>query len=373
MSAVSKDISTPDFKGNPEEISLYIKQILSEYPQVRTGQDTAYLTGTDGMKRALGIHVPQSYTPDHPMPAVIWLHGGVNGDRKDRGAEVAHYFAKESDSLYFLFAAVSGERGATWFDETGISNIQMALHYLKTHYNIDDDRVILSGVSDGGTGCYVSGMNYPDEYAGYIICSSSPEILPMMGIPFLAGNMRLRSWHIVHGGHDRLYPGEKIKTIVEQLKSLGIKITFDYYEQMPHGLDYMPQEKPAIMQFIKSTFRVPCPKDISFETFNRMKVAWLSVDSIIPPQSFGETSPGSIEGHFKGNILLLSSKGIRAISLYIPVELLDFNKKVQVLWNGKTIFDGFLKQNTDIMLMDAIKTRARSFMPRAKLELTLND
>jgi len=42
-----------------------------------------------------------------------------NGTKQDRGAEAAHYFAKESDSLYFLFAAVSGEVVQTWFDEVG--------------------------------------------------------------------------------------------------------------------------------------------------------------------------------------------------------------------------------------------------------------
>ena len=305
------------------------------------------------------------------MPVVLWLHGGVNGTRQDRGAEVAHYFANESDSLYFIFAAASGERGATWFDEVGIRNILQSLHYIKSRYNVDDNRVILAGVSDGGTGCYVSGMNYPDEFAGYLVCSASPSLLPMMGIPVLPGNMRLRPWHIVHGGKDHLYPGEEMKALMEKFKAMGIPLTFHYYPDMPHGLDYMPMEKPAVMDFFRTTVRNPQPAEIQFETYSGMKVSWLSVDSLLPPPPFSENTPASIHARISGNRVEIRSTGVRVLSIYAAAPLFNAGEELHVVWNGKNAFQGRAQLDTDVMLETAGRWRDRAFLPFCRLELAL--
>ena len=97
----------PDFRADAGEARSLVRELLVPAGATRTGQDTVFLKGSDGKKRALGLHVPAAYTSAKPVPLLIWLHGGVHGTRRDRGAEAAHYFARESDSCYFIFAAVS--------------------------------------------------------------------------------------------------------------------------------------------------------------------------------------------------------------------------------------------------------------------------
>jgi hypothetical protein len=216
-------------------------------------------------------------------------------------------------------------------------------------------------------------MHTPDAFAGYLVCSASPALLPMMGIPVLPENMRLRPWLIVHGGKDHLYPGEEIKALMGKFESMGIPLTFHYYPDMPHGLDYMPKEKPAVMDFFRTALRNPLPAEVAFETLSSMKVSWLSIDSLLPPRPFAETAPGVVHARCSGDSVEIRSTGVRALSLYIAAPLFNWREKLTVIWNGGTTFQGRVSPDTDFMLLFAREARDRAFLPFCKLELKAND
>jgi predicted esterase len=357
----------PDFRADAGEALSLVREALVPGAGARKGQDTVFLKGTDGKKRALGLHVPVDYTPVKPVPLLIWLHGGVHGTRQHRGAEVAHYFARESDSCYFIFAAVSGEQGATWFDETGIKNILESLEYIRSHYNIDDDRVFLAGVSDGGSACYVSGSLYPDNFAGYIVCSGSPGLARVLGLPFLPVNMKLRKWFVIHGGRDRLYPGEAVQPVIEGLAGQGVAVQFHYYENLGHGLDYMPMEKPHVLRFIREARRDPCPDGLVFECVVPMRVSWLRADVLI-----GNTTvrPARISARKSGTRVDVTSQRVRAFSLYCVPPLFRPGEKIEVFLNGERLGSRTCRPDLAFLLNFAARTRDKSFVPFCRLEFT---
>jgi len=353
--------TTTHFSGQFEEAQPLILKALQHFTVTRTGQETLSVTGMDLKPRALGLHVPRSYTPSRAWPLVIWLHGGVSGTRQDRGAEVAHYFARESDSLSFLFAAPSGEQNATWFDEAGISNIQTALQLLKSRYNIDENRIILAGVSDGGTGCYLAGSLYPNSFAGFLVCSSSPDMLTAMGLYLSPINMKLRTWHIVHGGQDRLYPGPLVKTRVEQLKNEGIDLHFSYYPDAPHGLEYMPSEKPLVMQFILNAKRNALPSQIEYEATAPLRVSWLET----LPQSPGV--PVLVSASIKQNEITLQTNRPATLSVYLVSPLMSPTIPLRIRINGQERYNQLPTVNLFETLRFAYHNRDRTIIPFAKL------
>lgn len=356
------DTVTP-FTGDPALAARLLRDELAVRKPARTGQDTLSVIGPDAKARALGIHVPAGDGPEKGRPLVLWLHGGVNGTRPDRGAEVAHYFARESDSLGFVFAAVSGERGATWFDPAGIGNVRAALALLKTRLNIDDDRVILSGVSDGGTGCYAAAMLYPDPFAGFLVCSASPDILPMLGLPFFPDNLKFRSWHVVHGGKDRLYPGERIRSLMDSLKSAGVPLTFHYHSDLPHGLDYMPQEKPAIMDFFRTARRNPLPNPVQFQAAAPLRLSWIGVDSL--------SGSARVAATLSDSLLHISGDGFRTLALYPALPLFTPGKRLRILVNGRTLWNKTLEPDLLFMARFAAAGRDRSFLPWTRIVLAM--
>ncbi len=360
-----------DFTGEPNEVERLITKVLAEHGPVRAGQDTAYITGLDGKQRALGLHIPALYAPERLAPVVLWLHGGGNGTRQDKGADAAHFFAREADSLYFIFAAVSGERGATWFDETGMANIQKALRYIKQTYAVDDNRVVLAGVSDGGTGCFVSGMHYPGSFAGYVVVSGAPALLPMLHIASVPFNMKLRPWYVIHGGLDRLYPGVQARQAAALFTSLGVDYTFHYYPEWPHGLDSISGEKAGMLGFALRVRRDPCPDEIAFKTFEPMRVSWLSIDSLAPPAPGALVQPASVRARKQGRRLVIDAERVSHVSLYAAQPLFTPGEKAALCVNGHELGERVFTPEGATPLDYAREMRDRAFLPFCRIAITV--
>ena len=54
-----------------------------------------------------------------------------------------------------------------WFDNQA-DNVPSILRSIKQTYNVDDNRVYLTGVSDGGTGSYFFAFMQPTEWAAFL-------------------------------------------------------------------------------------------------------------------------------------------------------------------------------------------------------------
>ncbi|MFH0920596.1 MAG: hypothetical protein V1913_09560 [Fibrobacterota bacterium] len=331
------------FDADYTETRTALDTLLAQGRTGRSGQDTLSLACIDGKQRALGVHAPLSYTPDHPLPVVLWLHGGVNGTKPNRGAEVAHYFARESDSLYFLFAAPSGERGATWYDPVGITFIRDAVAEIKRRYAVDDNRVMLAGVSDGGTGCVAAANLIPAPFAGYIVCSGFPPMLSAFGLPCFIENLRRAPWLFVHSGKDPLYPGDTVKALMERWTREGVPITFHYYPDMPHGLDYMPQEKPAVMDFISRTRRSGSPDTIEMRVLFPQRYAWVSVDSLT-------TAPVSLQAVRNGKSVIVRTEGAGRFSLYPDSDWTTPGDTLSITVNGTLLPPAIVRPSARFLL-----------------------
>ncbi|MBL8027566.1 MAG: hypothetical protein JNL74_14190 [Fibrobacteres bacterium] len=218
-------------------------------------RDTLFVKGTDGKERAVGVYLPKNYSKKKSYPLLVWMHGGVNGTKENRGTEVVSYFIKEADSLGIICAALSGDRSATWFDRVGTSNIRKSIDLIKKKYSIDINRIILGGVSDGGTGCYIASQLFPGEFASFLVLSGSTELPAQIGMHITSAAMKGTPWLIAHGGKDHLYSGEDLKNWVGRKKREGVKISFHYFPDAPHGLDYMPMLHDSLWNFVMRSRR----------------------------------------------------------------------------------------------------------------------
>ena len=59
-----------------------------------------------------------------------------------------------AEQIYVLPAAWND---APWWSDAQVDNLRGILDAVKRTYNVDENRVVLSGVSDGGTGAYFVG------------------------------------------------------------------------------------------------------------------------------------------------------------------------------------------------------------------------
>src|ERR1700686_311795 len=113
-----------------------------------------------GSRGGFSLYVPEYYTPDHAWPLVMALHGGSgNGrgflwswlrDTRSRGAILVAPTATGSTSNKSTWALMG--------EDTDPPNLGRILAFVRSRWNVDPTKLLLTGMSDGGTFCYVAGL-----------------------------------------------------------------------------------------------------------------------------------------------------------------------------------------------------------------------
>lgn len=240
----------------------------------------------DRKKHRYVLVVPSTYDPAVPMPLRIYLHGGVDTENRNSGRlwDFDRFGPGEGLALY-----PSAWRGAMWWHQNQMENILGILAELKHTYNIDENRVHVIGVSDGGTGAYFLAFKAPTAFAGFVplIGHAAALVNPRLGAvgPFFVRNLRNSPFFIVNGALDPLYPVREVAPFVALYRQAGANIVFRPRSEAGHDLRWWPEVQPAVDSFIEQTPRSPFPDRISWEAdspdhFSR--VYWLRIDSLGP-------------------------------------------------------------------------------------------
>src|ERR1019366_3632918 len=113
-----------------------------------------------GSRGGFSLYVPEYYTPDRTWPLVMALHGGSgNGrgflwswlrDARSFGAILVAPTATGSTSNKSTRSLMG--------DDTDPPNLARILDSVRSRCNVDPSRLLLTGMSDGGTFCYVTGL-----------------------------------------------------------------------------------------------------------------------------------------------------------------------------------------------------------------------
>jgi len=239
----------------------------------------------DGVERPWVLFVPANYEPSVPTPLLVILHGGVS--RKDLIEDPESWvennpftaFAEENDwlALYPL-----GQEGATWWDEVGMQNIRNLVRQVKTHYNVDDDRVWMAGFSDGGSAAFLHAMVAPTDYAAFVALNGHLGVGSLDGgLMTYAPNFLNTPLYAVTTDRDRLYPSHKMRPLIDMARAAGADILYREHEG-EHEFSYADEEFPLIARFLERHARDPLPTKIVWETGEARfgECRWFAIDRV---------------------------------------------------------------------------------------------
>jgi pimeloyl-ACP methyl ester carboxylesterase len=135
----------------------------SSWAQQKGRVSRAYRSRIDGVPQPYRVIVPDSYDGSRPMPLYVYLHG--------RGAtdfEVNWLAASERpntpESATDRIQLQSFGRSNNAFHWAGETDVFEAIASVRKRYNIDADRIVLSGFSMGGAGAWHIGLHHPSEF-----------------------------------------------------------------------------------------------------------------------------------------------------------------------------------------------------------------
>ena len=199
-----------------------------------------------GTKGGFSLYVPETYTPDRAWPLVMALHGGSGHGRAFLWSWLRD--ARSHDTI--LVAPTS--TGPTWAlngSDADTPNLAYILRQVSDHWNIDPERRLLTGMSDGGTFSYVSGLEPNSPFTHLAPCSASfhPMIAQMADPERIAG----LPIHIVHGVLDWMFSVDVARGAEESLTAAGARVTYVEIDDLSHC--YPTEMNPAILAWLNAT------------------------------------------------------------------------------------------------------------------------
>src|SRR5678815_1498183 len=235
----------------------------------------------DGVEHYFAVTVPEGYDPSRKYQVRFQLHGGVDGrtDNQPRGSGAIGQLAG-AEQIYVL---PYSWRDAPWWSDDQILNLNAIVDQLKRTYNIDENRVVVAGVSDGGTGAYYVAMRETTPFAsflplnGFILVLANNDIDDGRNYP---NNLRNKPFFVINGGRDRLYPTSAVEPFTRHLMSAGVTIEYHPQPEGEHNTAWWPQEKDGFEKFVTDHPRNPYPDTLTWTTSDAThnRAHWLVID-----------------------------------------------------------------------------------------------
>lgn len=247
---------------------------------------------SDTLSAPAYLWVPSSYNPSIPTPLILYLHGGVSRPQfpEVNPEELAKWdIVQLAEKQGWLFLFPLGRARCTWWDEVGMANILWFLREVKRKFNVDDDRVVMGGFSDGGSASFHWAMLHPTPFAFFLPWSGHPAVGSLAG-PYqqYLPNLSSRSLYATFGGRDRLYPAERMLPMTALAMQAGGEIYVTVYDTAGHNGAYLQWEYPLLADRIVQRPRREIPTRLYWECddlrWNRIE--WLEItqlDTLQPP------------------------------------------------------------------------------------------
>lgn len=186
-------------------------------------------SGPDGLKGGYARYIPEYLGPGEPAPVVIALHGG-----RGNGPEFLWSWlpAARARGCVLIAPTALGETWAITDDDIDSPNIDRILEEVSAIQALDRSRILLTGMSDGGTFSYVSGLmdGSPATHLAPFAASFHPMLLEFVSAARVA-SLPIR---LTHGARDWMFAIDMARTAAEAFRAKSARIEFHELADRAH-------------------------------------------------------------------------------------------------------------------------------------------
>jgi phospholipase/carboxylesterase len=197
-----------------------------------------------GSRGGFSLYVPEYYTPDRAWPVVMALHGGSGN-----GRGFLWSWLREARSHGAIVVAPTAT-GGTWAlmgEDTDTPNLARILASVQARWNVDPSKLLLTGMSDGGTFCYVTGLEGTSPFTH--LAPIAATFHPLMAEMADARRLRGLPVYLVHGRLDWMFPVQVARQTREALAAAGADVTYRELDDLSHC--YPREMNAAILGWLR--------------------------------------------------------------------------------------------------------------------------
>jgi phospholipase/carboxylesterase len=182
-----------------------------------------------GSRGGFSLYVPEYYTPDRALPLVMALHGGSGNGR---GFLWSWLRDARSHGAVVVAPTATGPTWALMGNDTDTPNLARILDTVRSRWNVDPKRMLLTGMSDGGTFCYVTGFESTSPFTH--LAPVAATFHPLMAEIADADRLRGLPVHLVHGRLDWMFPVQVARQTRDALSAAGANVTYRELDDLSH-------------------------------------------------------------------------------------------------------------------------------------------
>jgi phospholipase/carboxylesterase len=230
----------------------YRERIAEIDPEPSGDHQVGILTARDssGSRGGFSLYVPERYDPARAWPLVVTLHGGSgNGD------DFLWSWLSEARGRGFLLLSPTSQ-GSTWSlmgPDVDAQMLRTMVDYVREHWTVDTDHILLTGLSDGATYSMLCGLQEDMPFTA---------LAPVSGVLHPAnlvnGNMQRAAGkriYMVHGALDWMFPVAIARVAAQELERAGADITFREIDDLSHT--YPREENDRILTWFDRSLALP--------------------------------------------------------------------------------------------------------------------
>jgi phospholipase/carboxylesterase len=218
--AVGSYLLEPRYRDDPA--------VLARLASPRADSGVFHAANDTSQRGGFSVYVPPWIT--EPAPVVMALHGGSG-----HGRLFLWSWIPEARGRGLIVVAPTA-LGTTWSlgePETDAANLRAILAGVSERWPVDPKRLLLTGMSDGGTFTLLSGLSAdsPFTHLAPVAASFHPMILGMASPSRLAA----LPVHLTHGALDWMFPVEMGRTAHRMLQAAGAAVTYREIADLSHA------------------------------------------------------------------------------------------------------------------------------------------
>jgi len=314
----------------------------------------AYRDEVDGSPQYCRAYLPAGYDAARKWPLVLQMHGYNQANpvyvrwwsADGRHAAIETEF---SDHQAVIYMEPHG-RGNTQYLGMGDSDILHAIAEAKRLFNVDEDRVYLTGDSMGGWGTWNVSTRHPDLFAAiapvfggadYHVDMTEEQLAKLRPLDrFLSEKQS--SWAMAdsllnlpiivsHGDVDKSVNVEYSRWAVRMLQRWGYDVRYHEFPGRAHEALEIQNGNLNIEWFLRHR-RNTDPRQVRIRSaeLRNASAYWARVEQAADPLAFMEVD-AEVAG---SNLLRVDTENVLEFTLSPSAALVDAKKPLEVVWNG---------------------------------------
>ena len=237
---VSRYFLTPASRDDPALMARF-----ADAPD-RDDVGVFHVDNEPGSRGGFSFYVPETYDEARPHPIVFALHGGAGN-----GRGFLWSWLRDARAVGAILVAPTAV-GDTWAlqgPDADTPNLERILNDVSARWNVDPARRLLTGMSDGGTFSYVSGLLEGSPFTHLApACAAFHPMLTAFGD---ADRIRGLPIHVTHGAQDWMFAVDMAREAEAALSAAGARVTYREIDDLSHC--YPTEVNPDVLAWMDAT------------------------------------------------------------------------------------------------------------------------